>query len=137
MKPCCKITAALLLSIVLTGELTQAKSAMLANLPTGDYYYTKPHFETSKDRYLLFRKRGFTVIGVDMQFGSQKFCFRGVVKQNSIINVTRIFPPYDPASYWEFLQGKAVDLNSYRKIERVVTDNDRAALLTCIQVFWR
>lgn len=131
-----KITAALILFMPFTDNLVQAQSTMLKSLLTGEYYYNRlDSSRMSGNRYLFFHKIGHTVIGIDVQSLSKNPCFRGMVNQNSIINVTRIFPPYDPASKWEFLQGKALDLNHYRKIDRASTASDRAALLRCIQVF--
>lgn len=131
-----KITANLILFMALAGDPVQPQHTMLRSLTSGDYYYEKINsFKMSNNRYLLFHKIGHTVIGIDVQSLFENSCFRGMVSQNSIVNVTRIFPPYDPASKWEFLQGKAIELNHYRKIDRASTASDRAALLRCIQVF--
>lgn len=131
-----KITAALILFIALAGNSVQPQPTMLRSLPDGNYYYEKlKFFKILGNRYLLFHKIGHTVIGIDVQSLSENSCFRGMVSQNSIVNVTRIFPPHDPASKWEVLQGKALDLNHYRKIDRASPASDRAALLRCIQVF--
>lgn len=136
MKNAHKITAALILFIALPGNPVQAQFLVLESLPSGEYYYEKLlSSKKSINRYLLLSKRGHIVTGIDGQSLSKNPCFKGFVKQNSLVNVTRVFPPYDPASKWEFLKGEAFDLNLYRKVDRAIAASEKTALLKCIQVF--
>ncbi len=133
-----RLVTTFVLFTVLTNELVQAQPATLADLPAGSYRYEATHVSSGAEpSQLLLWKRGHTVIGVQSRSATAKFCFRGFVEQNRIVNATRVAPPYAPDSRWEALRGDAFNLDDYRRSERALTEGDQAALRQCFQVFWR
>ena len=127
--------ASLTLLVTLMGSAMPERS--LENLPTGEYYYEKIRTrEEAPSQSILLRKAGRTVIGVQIRSESGNPCFRGFAEENRIVNATRVFPPYDPASRSDF-QEEMLDLNQYSLVEREVSEGDRTTLQTCIQFFWR
>lgn len=127
-------TTSLILFLVLSNESAQT-FAMLENLPTGNYYYENLRSERVGNQYIVLRKVGHVVVGVDVQSRLRNPCFKGFVEQNSIVDATRIFPPYDPASKWEHRKGEVFNLDSYRRIEQTFTASDNTALQKCLRVF--
>ncbi|MBD1867537.1 hypothetical protein H6F88_31150 [Oculatella sp. FACHB-28] len=129
------VSLSLLVPVLTVPLMSNANPASsLENLPTGEYYYEAIHASETSSRSILFRKAGRTVIGVQM--GANRSCFRGFAEGNRIVNATRVFPPYDPASRQDF-QEEMLDLSQYSPVERAGRDRDRATLRTCIQFFWR
>lgn len=132
-------------TIVLVSLVPRAETSLslpsieIADLPTGNYYYesTEPLVENHvPSSGILLRKRGFTVIGVYLPSRVPQPCFRGFSKGNRVINATRIYPPYAPDSTMESRQ--QIDLDPYARLDDwEMTERDRDALQTCIQVFWR
>lgn len=114
----------------------------LEDLPTGQYYYhvanpraTNPH---PRERgYLLLRKAGNTVIGIDRRSLSRNPCFRGFAEGDWITDATRVFPPYQPNSRLDFQEGEWIDLKQYQQAEPTLTAEQTAELQTCIDFFWR
>lgn len=107
----------------------------LEALPTGQYYYVDGASDRRHPPYLLLRKAGSTVIGVDGRSRMQP-CFRGFIKGDRIVNATRLFPPYRPDSTWD-TQEELADLSQYQVVEQDPTDEQAETLRTCIQFFWR
>lgn len=135
MNTASKIITATVFSIFLNNHPLQAQSITLENLPTGNYYYERIRSEKATNQYVLLRKAGHIVAGIEVRSRSGNPCFKGFANQNSVVDATRVFPPYEPASKWEHQKGEALNLNSYRRIERVITTSDQAALMKCIRVF--
>lgn len=131
------LSVALVLSLAVTTN-SSGPSLSLEDLPPGEYYYEGSYSsEMRGSQYVLLRKVGKTVIGLEVQSRSRNPCFRGFAEENRIIDATRLFPPYHPDSKWEFQQGEALNLNRYHRVEQVGTTGDRETLQTCIGVFWR
>lgn len=107
---------------------------LASDLPSGEYYYEEPS-SWMGEHYLFFRKSGFTVIGLE-HHAHHQLCFRGFLIENRITNITRIFPPYSPASRME-VSKEGIDLNRYQTSQRAVSRKDRETLLDCIHFFWR
>lgn len=128
-------TTSLILFLVLGDESAQREFAMLENLPTGNYYYENLRSEKVGNQYIVLRKVGHVVVGVDVQSRFRNPCFKGFVEQNRIVDATRIFSPYDPASKWDHRKGEVFNLDSYRRIEQTFTASDNAALQKCLRVF--
>ncbi|NEQ26964.1 MAG: hypothetical protein F6K28_49695 [Microcoleus sp. SIO2G3] len=131
-----QITAVLLLSIVVASNSSELTS--LEDLPPGEYYYEGSYSPQMKgNQYVLLRKSGKTVVGLEVRSRSRNPCFRGFADENRIVNATRVFPPYHPDSKWEFQQGEALNMNQYHRVDQAGTTSDRETLQTCLQVFWR
>jgi hypothetical protein len=129
------VTTAILLLVAL---ITQQDTATLENLPTGEYRYERiAGAGRGRPAYVLLRKVGTTVIGLDARSLREQACFRGFIQDNQIVTATRIFPPYQPDSRWEHIEGLMVDLEQYQRVDREDSEADRAALQTCIEFFWR
>jgi hypothetical protein len=126
------------LSILVPASLAQETRAMLETLPTGQYYYvrkdTPPQTQAG---YVLLRKTGRTVIGVDGRIQAQPVCFRGFIAANQITHATRVYPPYQPDSRWEVDRDVMVELSTYEQVDRSPTAEQLKTLQTCIQYFWR
>ena len=136
MKIACKITVVLILSVVSTGNPAQAEFITLENMPTGNYYYEGLRFsEVARSPYILLRKVGHAVAGVEIRGRVGNPCFKGFLDQNSVVDATRVLPPYNPASKWEHQKGEMFNLDSYRRIDRTFTASDNAALQKCLRVF--
>ncbi|NJN56883.1 MAG: hypothetical protein HC879_04995 [Leptolyngbyaceae cyanobacterium SL_5_9] len=138
MKIPAQLAASLALLVALTASATPDPS--LENLPTGEYYYQPSFSGRGAGQFVWFRKAGRTVVGV-MRSEDGNFCFRGFAEGNQIVDATRVFPPYDPASRQDF-QEEMLDLGEYSQVERDgqvgrVREGDRTTLQTCIQFFWR
>jgi hypothetical protein len=133
MKPFAQFISSFSLVLALMGSASPNPS--LENLPTGEYYYQKLATENASSQSVWFRKAGRTVIGV-VHAESGNLCFRGFAEGNQIVNATRVFPPYDPASRQDF-QEEMLDLSQYSPVEEAGRDRDRTTLRTCIQFFWR
>lgn len=139
------------------------QSLSLQNLPTGEYYYQRPSPPGRPSRaYVLLRKVGRTVIGLDVRL-RERACFRGFIEDNRIVDATRVLPPYQPDSQWQYGEGVMLDLDAYQRIPispdssaadpvisnqalpyapishegEAITPEDRATLQTCIELFWR
>ncbi|MBF2003428.1 MAG: hypothetical protein IGS38_22230 [Synechococcales cyanobacterium M58_A2018_015] len=129
---------------LLTGAQLAAEPIMtLEALPPGQYDYlqVEPNpdglaLPERQDNTLLLHKVGRTVIGVNRRRGMAQLCFRGFAEDNRLLNVTRIFPPYQPDSNWDF-QADWLDVSNYQRRERAFTAAEQADLLTCLQVFGR
>ena len=131
-----RITVVLILSVVFTDSPAQAESITLESMPTGNYYYQGLRFsEVARSPYILLRKVGHTVAGVEVRGRVGNPCFKGFVDQNSVVDATRVFPPYNPDSEWKHQKGEMFNLDSYRRIERTFTASDNAALQKCLRVF--
>ncbi len=130
------LTATLILSTFLASN--PPASAPLEELPTGNYYYEElASSQRGRRQYVLLRKAGRVVVGIEVGPKSGNACFKGFVEQNSVVTATRIFPPYAPDSRWEHQRGEAINLNRYRRTDWTGTDSDKAALLKCLQLFSR
>ena len=109
--------------------------------PAGTYRYTVADSGEGARRSLLFRKSGSVVIGAELMSRRGRShtpvlgCFRGQAEGDRIIYVTKVAPPYDPASRWE--SGLVIDLAAGVSLDQPPTAAEQAALETCIQVFWR
>ena len=111
----------------------------LRDLENGEYYYERPAATNVvsnriRNEYLLLSKRGRLITGIHLGSQAGALCFRGFIQENTIVDATRIFPPYTPASRWDF-QEEMLDLAPYQQINREITANDREALTNCIQFF--
>lgn len=131
------ISVQFVISLVLVPLMSHATPVpSLEDLPTGEYFYEEINTsERAPSQSVLLRKAGRTVIGVQIRRNGNS-CFRGFAAGNQIVNATRVFPPYDPASRQDF-QEEMLDLSQYSQVEREVGERDRATLQTCIQFFWR
>jgi hypothetical protein len=101
----------------------------LAEQSAGQYFYL------SDSGYILLRKAGHSVIGVDGR-RSRLLCFRGLLEGDRITNAMRIFPPYDPDSRWETRNGTMLDLSEYEQVGQA-DEEQEAALKKCLEVFAR
>jgi hypothetical protein len=111
---------------------------MLESLPTGQYYYIRKNTPPQTHAgYVLLRKAGRTVIGVDGRIPLQPVCFRGFIHANQIIHATRVYPPYQPDSRWEVNRDVMVELSSFEPVDRLPSPEQLKTLQTCIQFFWR
>lgn len=106
---------------------------ILEQLPTGLYYYSQPN--PKRPNFVLFRKSGSTIIGLDHRSATAPACFRGFIDGNQIINTTRVFAPYQPDS--QLQQGQTIDLTAYSVTEDTVPEDASTTLKTCISFFWR
>ena len=114
-------------------------SGSLENLPAGQYYYRVTSRDPEPEQpqgYVLLRKAGHSVIGIDRRSLNQASCFRGFLAGSRIVNATRIFPPYQPDSKWD-RRGELLDLSRYQSIEHHVTDEEADALHRCLAFFSR
>lgn len=125
--------------VAIAASTNPALSETVESLPGGNYWFEEAAASElgRSDRSVLFRKSGNTVIGFEVLPASERFCFRGVARQNRIVDITRAFPPYTPASRWEFSADEGIDLSGYLSSDRPFTEQDREMLQTCIQMFWR
>ncbi|NJL86169.1 MAG: hypothetical protein HC886_09600 [Leptolyngbyaceae cyanobacterium SM1_1_3] len=111
-----------------------------ANLPTGTYRYTTPD-SGRLFRTMLLRKSGSAVIGVELVGDRASTdvmalsCFRGQAQGDRLIYVTRVQPPYDPASEWQ--SGQELELAAGVSRDTSLAPAEQTALETCIQLFWR
>jgi len=112
--------------LIFTSYIAQARFVLLEKLPTGNYYYEK----VAGTDYVLLRKVGRIVVGI-----SRNICFKGFANKNSIVDATRVSPPYNPASQWEHQRGEAINLNYYRQKNTAISAKNQAGLLKCIRVF--
>ena len=122
-------------SIIIFAECIQAHPLSVASLPTGNYYYEPISAEASSKHSLFFRKSGFTIIGVEIQARNKLLCFRGIAKENEIVNVIRLFTEHSGEN--EFIKGKNIDLAIYQDTNRAVSDSEQEALRNCIHALWR
>ncbi|NEQ27193.1 MAG: hypothetical protein F6K28_50945 [Microcoleus sp. SIO2G3] len=113
--------------------LAQASSVEM--LPTGEYYYESTG--AGRPQYVLLRKAGRTVIGVDLQAIGEPVCFRGWLEGDAVVNATWMLPPYQPDSRLTHEDGVLLDLTSYRPATDTPSREERAALRSCIHFFWR
>lgn len=140
-----QLTTAVVLAIAV---VSQREAIALESLPPGEYYYENP----SSFAYVLLRKSGRTVIGLDAQ---GRACFRGFIEGDHIVNATRVYPPYQPDSRLEHQDGIMLDLAQYQRAESPIAERDpagmtiaprpsledqmrqvdRATLETCLQFF--
>lgn len=134
--------------VALKTGTTGTLAASLESLPTGQYYYVNSNAgsdagsnadaepaERRRQAYVLLRKAGTTVIGVDGR-SQTPTCFRGFIEGDRIIDATRVFPPYQPDSRWD-TQEELVNLSQYQAIEQPPSPEQAETLQTCIQFFWR
>ena len=121
----------ILCQLIIAIAIVNSFNVPLEQTPTGDYHYIAK--QENRDS-LLLRKSGFTVIGWSKTYSPS--CFRGMVKENKIFNVTRAFPPYNPASEWKYTEGEVYNLDNYQ-IASKINNKERKYLLTCIKIFWR
>jgi hypothetical protein len=102
----------------------------LAEQSPGQYLYP-----VSDSGYILLRKAGQSVIGVDAR-RSRPLCFRGLLEGDRVVNAMRIFPPYDPDSRWDTRDGTMVDLSQYQQAGQA-DEMQEEALQKCLEVFAR
>jgi hypothetical protein len=116
-----------------------SETLTLETLPTGQYYYQSVGAADARERgYVLLRKAGKTVIGIDRRELSRRNpCFRGFAEGDRITNATQVFPPYQPDSRLDFQAGEWMDLAQYQQSEPTLTVQQTAELQTCIEFFWR
>lgn len=107
----------------------------LEMLPTGEYYYESSG--AGRTEHVLLRKVGRTTIGVNLQAIGEPVCFRGWLEGNAIVNATWMLPPYQPDARLIHEDGVLLDLTAYRPSGGSPSEDDRAALRSCIQFFWR
>jgi hypothetical protein len=109
----------------------------LEDLPTGQYYYEVPTSLTQAEpRFVLLRKAGRGIIGLDRR-STSNICFRGFLEGDRIINAVRVFPPYHPDSKWDAREGELMNLSRYQQVDRKITTAEATALQTCLQFFSR
>lgn len=122
--------------VALNPEANATSTASLESLPTGQYYYVASEADKRRTTaYVLLRKAGTTVIGVDGR-SPMPACFRGFITGDRIIDATRVFPPYQPDSRLD-TQEELMNLSQYQVIEQDPTDEQAETLQTCMQFFWR
>jgi hypothetical protein len=123
-----------ILTIASTAMLLTQRSVTLEEQSTGQYFYAALD---APEQYLLMRKVGHSVIGVDGR-RSQKICFRGFLDGDRIVNAMRIFPPYAPDSRWESSRsGELVNLSQYVQLDQLPTEEQAASLKPCLEFFSR
>lgn len=112
----------------------------LLELPDGEYRYLGEASSEFWDQpYVLLQKWGRIVIGVDADLPSEVACFKGFIEGNSIIDATRVLPPYTPDAEWEYQSGEMLNLDQYDRVTEPVamTDGDTSNLEICLEVFAR
>jgi hypothetical protein len=123
-----------ILAIASTAMLLTQRSVTLEEQSTGQYFYAAID---APEQYLLMRKAGHSVIGVDGR-RSQKICFRGFLDGDRIVNAMRIFPPYAPDSRWESSRsGELVNLSQYVQLDQLPTEEQATSLKPCLEFFSR
>jgi len=128
--------AAVLVFPLALGGIVQLPTS-LENLPTGQYYYENVAGGRVEQGYILLRKIGRTVVGIDGRSRTQSPCFRGFLEGDRIVDATRIYPPYHTDSRWDAHRGEMVDLGDYQRVNRAITDEQAETLITCLRIFSR
>ncbi|MBE9060736.1 hypothetical protein [cf. Phormidesmis sp. LEGE 11477] len=90
---------------------------------------------------LLLRKSGSVVIGVELISRREqitvRYCFRGQAEGDRIKHITRVAPPYSPASDWESRQTLDLTELSLLPNETNLSLAEQTALEDCLSIFWR
>ncbi|MEL7072254.1 MAG: hypothetical protein AAGN15_26955 [Cyanobacteria bacterium J06581_3] len=111
---------------------------ILSELPDGEHYYAKStSHELTGDHSLFFKKWGRIVVGVDTTSALRMTCFKGFIEEDSIVNATRVLPPYTPSAEWTYQPGEMIDLGDYDRRIEAIAATDRTSLNTCLEVFAR
>ncbi|MEO0533471.1 MAG: hypothetical protein AAF215_06345 [Cyanobacteria bacterium P01_A01_bin.123] len=117
---------------------TQGQNISFSALPNGEYYYLgTPASEFLDSPYILLHKWGRIVIGIDARLPTRLVCFKGFVEDDRIVDATSVLPPYTPGSAWDYQSGEMLDLSQYDRITYAGTEEDRATLDICLDVFSR
>lgn len=110
----------------------------LFELPDGQHYYAEPtSSELTRTRSLFLQKWGRIVVGVDTLSSAGTTCFKGFIEEDTIVDATRVLPPYTPNAEWAYQPGEMVDLSDYDRRTEAISATDRAALDICLEVFAR
>ncbi|MEM9005074.1 MAG: hypothetical protein AAGE59_16320 [Cyanobacteria bacterium P01_F01_bin.86] len=121
-----------------TAQPASTQNSVLSELPDGEHYYlghsSSELFDTP---YVLFHKWGRIVVGVDSRSPSGLACFKGFIEDNTIVDATRVLPPYTPDAEWDYRPGEMLDLSNYERHPDAIAATDRSTLSTCLDVFAR
>jgi len=118
--------------------------------PTGTYRYTAGLSDGPReapDRTWILRKSGSAVIGIALSSDRTPnrtpdrtrvlHCLRGQAAGDRIIRITQVSPPYTPAANWESQQTLDLAPLTRQSPSPITTPVEQAALVECIQAFWR
>ncbi|MBE7381023.1 MAG: hypothetical protein F6J95_006400 [Leptolyngbya sp. SIO1E4] len=116
----------------------QGHEAFLQELPDGEHYY-RGHgaSELLTAPYTLFRKWGRIVVGIHGHSAMDAACFKGFLDGSTLVDATRVLPPYTPDAEWDYQPGVMLDLGQYEKVTDPMVAADREALEVCLEVFSR
>ena len=119
-------------------QLAHSQEVPLSGSPNGEYFFRgSPSSELSGESYLLLRKWGRIVVGMDARLPLEIACFKGFIEDNKIVDATRVLPPYTPDADWAYQPGEMLDLDSYERSTEPSIEVDREMLEVCLQVFSR
>ena len=109
----------------------------IESLPNGDYFYGQAG-EANKigTEYIFLRKASNTVTGFAYTRNTgDRYCFRGTINSNTIVNATLIVFTDDPAEH-TFSQIPSIDLSSFYRLNGSDSQvNGRQRLTQCIELF--
>ncbi|WP_293153838.1 MULTISPECIES: hypothetical protein [unclassified Microcoleus] len=109
----------------------------IESLPNGDYFYgqTSKTNQPGKE-YIFLRKSKKTVTGFGYQRNtSYRYCFRGNINANTMIDPTVIEFTDGPAGH-KFYQIKSIDLNGFQRLNGSdIQVNGKQRLTECIKLF--
>lgn len=109
----------------------------IQSLPNGDYFYGQAG-EANKigTEYIFLRKASNTVTAFGYKRNtSDRYCFRGTINSNTIINATLIDFTDDPTEN-TFSQIPSINLSSFQRLNGSDTQvNGRQRLTQCIELF--
>lgn len=109
----------------------------IQRLPNGDYFYGQAGKVNQPGKeYVFLRKSRNIVTGFGYQRNTgYRYCFRGNINANTMINPTVIEFTDGPAEH-KFYQIKSIDLNSFHRLNDADTQvNGKQRLTQCIELF--
>ncbi|MGB5916443.1 MAG: hypothetical protein WBG63_16385 [Phormidesmis sp.] len=121
--------------------------------------HTGYHSSHRSGRTWILRKSGSAVIGIELSGDRTPnrpqdrtpnrtpniepdrprvlHCLRGQAAGDRIIRITQVSPPYTPAANWESQQTLDLAPLTRQSPSPITTPAEQAALVECIQAFWR
>lgn len=109
----------------------------IESLPNGDYFYGQAG-QANKigTEYIFLRKASNTATGFGYTRNTgDRYCFRGTINSNTIIDATLIDFTDGPAKH-TFSQIPSIDLKSFQRLNGSDTQvNGRQRLTQCIELF--
>lgn len=109
----------------------------IESLPNGDYFYGQAGEANKVDtEYIFLQKASNTATGFGYRRNTgDRYCFRGTINSNTIINATLIDFTDGPAEH-TFSQIPSINLSSFSKLNGSDSEvNGRQRLSQCIELF--